>query len=174
MSYPTMLSKLADSTGEALAEWWAEVDAGRMSQADFEARAVDRLVVAGHLARNVAELMVVNMLTRLRGTPVTTIDLEAVDEEGAARASLAATMGLDRWEDDPTGALLVLGAFHVHEYARAATAESMRAHHVGYWRRVTNPGACPVCTDMAADGALPASADMWSHRGCGCIQTPID
>lgn len=53
-------------------------------------------------------------------------------------------------------------------------ANSLRDPRARGWERVTNPGACDFCVDLANRGAAYSedSADFEAHDGCNCIAAP--
>lgn len=58
----------------------------------------------------------------------------------------------------------------VLQAAQDANGAAVRAHRTP-WTRALNSGACPLCHDLAGE-TLPASARMYTHKGCGCTQKP--
>ena len=57
--------------------------------------------------------------------------------------------------------------------AQVASRRAIRAHGAG-WVRKPNSGACEVCTSLRNDQPIPADTPMWTHKGCGCTQKPLN
>lgn len=41
------------------------------------------------------------------------------------------------------------------------------------WQRVTSGRPCQFCSELAAQGTAPASADVQCHDGCSCTAEPV-
>lgn len=174
MTYTDTLAVLAASTETtvvALHQSWRE---DLITDAEFVALAAAALL-RGH-ARGVAlaDVALAAALSLRRRTVVAPIGLDLpTGASGAARAAVETTLASQPYQLDAVAAVAVLGRSHALAAAQDAYAAGMRAHGVQRWTRVLNAGACELCQDLAGD-VLPASADMYHHKGCGCTQQPVN
>lgn len=168
------MKRLAEMTAAQLVRLAERHAAGELSDELFEASAVSILVRAQARGVAVADVAAAAEVGAMRGTVLATLGLD-VREDAAehAREELRAARARPEWEADPATAATVLASAVTLAAVQEATQRAYREHRVGYWTRVVESGACEVCTDLR-DGVMPASAEPWFHRGCGCSTRPID
>lgn len=84
-----------------------------------------------------------------------------------------ASVILDALADpDPPTKLTVNVRDSVLETAQKSYGRAMKRQGVQRWTRKLDGGACNLCRDLAGE-TLPATAEMYRHKGCGCSQKPI-
>lgn len=167
--YTETLATLAASAEAALVALLARWEAGQITEAQFRALAVAALLRAGARGVGMADLALAAFLSVEAGKAVPTVGLALpADAPGrystAVGAFLAGTVTAE--------AAGVLGRSEALATAQDAYSDGMRQHGVEAWTRVLNSSACELCQDLAGD-VLPASADMYHHKGCGCTQQPV-
>lgn len=168
MSYTETLALLAVSTETAVVDLHARFEAGEFTEEVFVALAVAALVQADARGTGLADLALATTLSAQQGQPVPTVGLAPTGNPGRLRTAVLAALSAAVAAE----ALGVTARAETLASAQDAYARGMRAHEVAYWTRVLNGGACELCQDLAGD-VLPASADMYHHKGCGCTQRPI-
>lgn len=66
-----------------------------------------------------------------------------------------------------------IASHEVVDAGRSALSEAMgRTPEVTGWTRRLQPGACPLCRDLAGP-VQPAGAPLFDHAGCSCTQQPV-
>ena len=167
------LGKLADACEDACVRARDGLDAGKLSQPEYEA--VLLVVILGAKAQGVrlADLGLSAELSRLWARIVPPLGLALPDDaEQITREAIEDTLGGDAYAVNAAAALAVLGRSQTLAAAQDAEAEGMVAHKPDGWTRALNGGACELCRDLAG-AVLPAEVPMYHHKGCGCSARPV-
>lgn len=169
MSYRDTLLALAGRTEILTGALWAAYRAGEISDAEFvEATAVG-VASANARATYLADLGLSAAITVDLRRPIPTIGLGPPDDLARLRTAARTIVELDT-----DGRAARLGRSEPLERAARAYSEGIeRSPHVSGWTRQTSGDACPLCTGWAADGVMPDTARMATHKGCSCTQRPI-
>lgn len=168
MAYTDTLDALAASTNSDVQRLYARHLAGELTEAEFVALATAAVSKGEGTAVALSDHALAVTLTTQTGKTVLPIGLLM-----AAGVVLSRTAIRDALADpDVTGQLEVNARDRVLATAHDAYGRAMQAQGVQSWTRVANPGACDMCLDMVGD-ILPAHAQMYHHKGCGCTQTPV-
>lgn len=160
-----LLGKIADNTGDRMADLFDRLDDGDLTREEFVAMAVALLGVSRARAVALADLGAAADMTRATGAVVPPLGVQAPTTSVTAVVAAIATREAAQVE----GRAQTLAA------AQEAHHEALERHGADGWTRVLNAGACELCHDLAADeqGPMPMSADPYHHRGCGCSTRPI-
>lgn len=143
---------------------------GEITEDQHQLLAEAVLTRATAVSTALADIALSAMLSSRTGQAVPTIGLQpSVAALAGVAAVVAAVSALDATPDR----VEIETRAHVLGTAQDAYGDAMRGQGVEYWTRVLNSGACPLCQDLAGD-VLPASADMYHHKGCGCTQRPTE
>lgn len=69
----------------------------------------------------------------------------------------------------------VLGLYLLNHGRRTLLDSIKKDNRARGWQRVTSPGACTFCTEIASRGAVfkEATADFEAHRHCACSAEPV-
>jgi len=173
-TYTETLAAFASATETTVLALHGRYETGEITEAQFVALATAALIRAGAQGAALADLALAASLSVQRQLPVPTLGLTLPDDAPeAARAAVTDTLHGQSYRVDAVAAVAVLGRAEALASAQDAYAAGIRQHGVSGWTRVLNGGACELCQDLAGP-VLPASADMYHHRGCGCTQQPID
>lgn len=170
MTYTDTLAALAASTEESVVALYERFLAGELTEAEFVELATAALAVAEARGASLADVALATTLSVQRGTAVATVGLAATVTRSLARQVITEAL-LD--PGDVTEALRVNVRAETLAAAQDAYGEGMRQQGVDSWTRVLNSGACALCHDLAGD-VLPAKAEMYHHKGCGCTQRPVE
>ncbi|MGA4691906.1 hypothetical protein ACPCXD_16740 [Rhodococcus sp. AB351] len=170
MTYTDTLAALAASTEESVVALYERFLAGELTEAEFVELATAALAVAEARGASLADVALATTLSVQRGTAVATVGLAATVTRSLARQVITEAL-LD--PGDVAEALRVNVRAETLAAAQDAYGEGMRQQGVESWTRVLNSGACPLCHDLAGD-VLPATAEMYHHKGCGCTQRPVE
>ncbi len=174
MTYTNTLAALAASTETAVVALHTRWDGGQITEAQFVALATAALVQAAVRGTALADLALAAALSVQRRRPVPTLGLTPpADATRTAESAVRDTLASPAYLAGAASAVAVLGRSHALAGAQDAYAQAMRGQGVQTWTRVLNGGACELCRDLAGP-VLPASADMFHHKGCGCTQRPVD
>jgi len=174
VSYTETLAAFASATETTVVALHARFETGQITEAQFVGLATAALIRAGAQGAALADLALAASLSVQRKHPVPTLGITApADAPDAALTAVTATLASEPYRLDPVAAVAVLGRAEALAAAQDAYGAGMRAHRVSGWTRVLNGGACSLCADLAGP-VLPASAEMYHHKGCGCTQQPID
>lgn len=170
MTYTDTLAMLAASTEESVVALYERFLAGELTEAEFVELATAALAAGEARGAALADVALATTLSVQRGTAVPTVGLAAIPVREMARKAITEALLAP---GDATEALRVNVRAETLAAAQDAYGEGMRQQGVESWTRVLNSGACPLCHDLAGD-VLPASAEMYHHKGCGCTQRPVD
>lgn len=169
MSYTETMAALAASTDERVQALYAAYERGEIDQDTFVAMATAVLAGGESKAVSLADLALAGALTAATAAVRTPVGL--LPDTGAERRAVVAIH--DALADpDPPAKLTINIRDAVLETAQRSYGTAMRRQGVKSWTRRLNSGACELCRDLAGD-VLPAAADMYRHKGCGCSQKPI-
>lgn len=172
MSLHDAMAKLTDQAQEAVLGLWARWEEGDITEDQFRALATAALARHGAKGAALADAALAAALTMLIGSVmVATGDME--DPSEGAAAAVEETLGSEAYRRDPSAAVAVMGSAFAAAAMQDTYSKGMRDQGVGFWVRVPNPGACEMCQDLA-DAVMPASVDMYHHRGCSCVQRPVE
>lgn len=165
------MGTLAQEAADRLVTLWERWEAGEVDRKQFIALAVVLLSVSRARAAALADLGLAADLTRLRGTPVAPVGLAA--PVGTPLAAVEDTLAGPPYALAPAVAVAVLGRSETLAAVQDTYSEGLRVSNVYGWTRVLNSGACELCVGLAGE-VLPASAQMFHHKGCGCSQRPVE
>lgn len=172
MTIHDAVGKLKDQAQEQTLGLWERWEAGDITEAQFRALATTALVQQAARGTALADVALAASLTKLtRAVAVTTGDTE--DHTDAATEAVDDTLASDPYRKDPAGAVAVMGGSFAAGAMQDAYSKGMREQGVTFWTRVPNPGACELCVELS-DTVLPASVDMYHHKGCGCVAQPVE
>jgi hypothetical protein len=173
VSLTDTMANLGRATERQVVALHARYEAGDLDEARFVTLAVAVLVRAKARGVALADLALAAALTVLRRYPVATVGLELpTGAQRNAQEAVRTTLASDPYRTDPAAAVAVLARSEVFATTQDAYADGMRRRGVGYWERVPNADACPVCQDLS-EGVVAADVQMWRHKGCGCVQRPV-
>lgn len=178
------MSLLAASTEESVVALYQRFLAGEFTEDVFVELALAALAAAGARGAALADAAVAAELSVQRQKAVPAVGLASDDLDREVLALLlkealrtpkrSPDLDEDDEDDDPTeGVIRVIVRSNVMDQTQKATGRAMKDQGVKRWTRVLNGGACPLCHDLAGD-VLPTSAEMYTHKGCGCSQKPVD
>lgn len=171
MSLHDTMDKLSAQAQEAVLKLFGRWSEGDITDAQFKALAAAALARYGAKGQAVADVALTASLTSLIGSViVATGDMD--DPTDGALAAVTDTLESEAFDRDPSAAVAVMGSAFALAAMQDAYSKGMQNQGVELWVRVPNPGACEMCQDLA-DAYLPASVDMYHHKGCGCIQQPV-
>jgi hypothetical protein len=168
------MAKFAQQVEDSLVAVHNRLDAGQIGMEEFIALATALLIRAKAKGVNLADMAVAGELSVLRGMAVPALGLRVPDGiEAAAAKAVEDTVSSDQYKANAAAAVAVLGRAQALESVQDAYGQALRQQGVQAWTRVLNAGACELCQSLA-DGVLPASVDMYHHKGCGCSQKPVE
>ncbi|MFW0784861.1 hypothetical protein AAFP35_10085 [Gordonia sp. CPCC 206044] len=167
--YTDTMAALAASTDERVQALYGRYTSGEITADEFVAMAIGILAQGESRAVSLADLALAGALTAATGRVRTPVGL-LPDHGAEQRAAQAIREAFDDFE--PPAKLTINIRDAVLETAQRSYGTAMRRQGVERWTRKLNTGACELCHDLAGD-TLPASADMYRHKGCGCSQKPI-
>lgn len=168
------MGKGADIISASLVSLHKRYEDGELTLTQFKALAKAQLVRAQARGIALASLGVTADLTRMRKSVVPTAGVALPESaEDTASALVQSTIDGEPYKLDPTAAIAVMGSAHYLAAVQEATGHALETSGARYWVRVLNAGACDLCETLAED-TLPASAQMYHHKGCGCSQQPTD
>lgn len=174
MTYTDTLAAFAAATETVIVALHDRYESGEIGEAQFVALATAVLIRAGAQGAALADLALAAVLTVQRQRPVPALGLTAPeDTEQRARTAVTDTLTGHPYRADPRAAVAVLARAESLSAAQNAYAAGMPAHGVTAWTRVLNADACELCQELAGP-VLPASAEMFHHKGCGCTQQPVE
>ena len=169
MSYRHTLLGLAAATEGAVGVLWGRLEDGGITVAEFVEFTAVTVQVANGRAVALADLGLAATLTAQLRRPVPPLGLAAVDDLERLRAAAGTVVDLGT-----PGRARRLGRCEPLDAASTAYSEGIaRSPHVKAWRRQTSGTACPLCSSWAAEGVLPDSARMATHKGCSCVPVPV-
>lgn len=172
MSLHDVMGRLSEQAQGAVLGLWERWEEGDVTEAQFRALATATLAKYGAKGAAVADVALAASLTTLIGAVmVTTGDM--VDPSEGAAMEVEDTLDSVGFQADPANALAVMGSAYALASMQDAYSKGMQDQGVALWVRVPNPGACDMCQDLA-DAVMPVSVDMYHHKGCQCIQTPVE
>lgn len=172
MTLHDVMGTLSGQAQDAVVALWERWDAGDITEAQFKALAAAALARYGAKGAAVADAALSASLTKLIGSVMVATGDLLDPTEGAGR-SVEETLGSEAFTRDPSAAIGTMGSAFALSSMQDAYSKGMQDRGVGLWVRVPNPGACDMCQDLA-DAVMPVSVDMYHHRGCQCIQTPVE
>lgn len=172
MSLHDVMGKLSEQAQGSVLGLWERWEAGDITEAQFRALAAASLARHGAKGAAVADAALAASLSVLVGS--LTVGTGEMDDpaEGAAEA-VEETLGSEAFSRDPSAAVAVMGSSFALAAVQDSYSKGMQSQGVSLWVRVPNPGACEMCQDLA-DAVMPVSVDMYHHKGCQCIQTPVE
>jgi len=174
VSYTETLAAFASATETTILALHARYETGEITGAQFVALAAAALIRAGAQGAALADMALSASLSVQRKRPGPALGLTLPDDAPVnTRAAVADTLNGEPYRLDPLAAVAVVGRAEALASAQDAYGAGMRQHRVSGWTRVLNGGACALCQDLTGP-VLPASAQMYHHKGCGCTQQPID
>lgn len=173
MSYTDTLAVLAASSERAVVALYARLETGELTEDEFVALATAALLRASYRGAALADVALAAYLSVARGEAVPALGLAPrQDQRGRLTAAVRGLLAGRASSPDPAEAARVLGRAEPLAVAQDTYGQGMRRHGVRRWTRVLNTGACKLCQTLAGV-VLPASADMYHHKGCGCTQRPV-
>ena len=170
MTYTDVMAQLADSTDVRVQALYARYEAGEIDEETFVALASAVLAQGQSQAVSMADVALAATLTAMTGRVRTPVGL--LPEREDATRSVARVIREALVDPDPPAKLTVNVRAEVLDTAQRSYGTAMRKQGVKRWTRKLNAGACPLCHDLAGE-TLPATAEMYAHKGCGCSQKPI-
>lgn len=171
MSLHDVMGRLSEQAQGAVLGLWERWEEGDVTEAQFRALATATLAKYGAKGAAVADVALAASLTTLIGAVmVTTGDM--VDPSEGAAMEVEDTLDSVGFQTDPANALAVMGSAYALASMQDAYSRGMQEQGVELWVRAPNPGACDMCQDLA-DVYLPASVEMYHHKGCGCVPQPV-
>lgn len=171
MSLHDTMDKLSAQAQKAVLSLWERWSEGDITDDQFKALAAAALARYGAKGAAVADVALTASLTSLIGSVIVATGDLADPADGAMEA-VNDTLDSEAFKRDPSGAVAVMGSAFALAAMQEAYSRGMRDQGVELWVRVPNAGACQMCQDLA-DAYMPASVDMYHHKGCGCIQKPV-
>lgn len=170
MTYTETVNAFAAAVGEQMSALFDRLAAGEITGEQFVALATALLTRAAAQGVALADLGLASTLSVQRDGPVPALGLAVPEDKPGALAVVAgALLAAEATRD----AAAVTGRAETLAASQDAFGEGLRAHGVQSWTRVLNGGACELCRALAGP-ILPASTDMYHHKGCGCSQRPIE
>jgi hypothetical protein len=168
------MATFAQQVEDSLVAVHNRLDAGELVLEEFIALATALLIRAKAKGVALADLGAAAELSALRGIAVPAVGLPLPDGvEAASARAVEDTVSSDAYKLNAVAAVAVLGRAEALTSVQGAYSEALRRQDVQGWTRVLNAGACELCQDLAGD-VLPASVDMYHHKGCGCSQKPVE
>lgn len=175
MTYRDTLTRLGDSTADAVAAVYAARDAGDLTDDDAVAMIAAIIEGANNRAAALADLALAATLTVALKKPVPALGILPAPGD-RQRLIKAATTLLAALPDtpDPLARVERLGRSEPLTTAARARGEAIeRQPSVTGWTRSVSGSGCQLCTWWSRDGRVwPASHRMPTHKGCTCTQTP--
>lgn len=173
MSFFKIVEKLNDKVRSDLERLWTRHEDGDLDFTEYTALSSAVIAQAAQQARAIGDLSVAAQLSKLN-QQIEVATGETVDDDlpGEAAAAIREQTGTQSFDNDPGPAMGVAGAAFVMAAMQASIQRSMRSNKVEYFTRTANPDASDICTEMAGV-TLPASVEMWHHKGCLCMPTII-
>lgn len=166
MSYTDTLDQFGDQVGQQVGTAYASYQEGTITEEEFVAIVLAYLAAADAIATGMADAALAGFLSAAQGYPVPPLGTPppSFDHEPRVRELLAEGADVDQWTSYGRGSALAS--------AQDAYGDAMVEREIPGWTRVLEPGACPLCRDLAGV-VLPAKAPMYHHAGCGCTQRPV-
>lgn len=171
MSLHDVMGKLSEQAQDATLRLWERWEAEEITEAEFRALAGAALAQYGAKGSALADAALAASLTVMIGSVMVTTGELQDPSEGAA-AAVDETLGSEAFQRDPANAVAVMGSAFALASMQESFGRGMKSQGVELWVREPNPGACEMCTDLA-DVYLPVTVEMFHHKGCVCIQKPV-
>ena len=171
MSLYDVMGKLSEQAQGAVVGLWERWEAEDIAEAEFRTLAGAALTRYGAKGTALADAALAASLTALVGSMMVTTGALEDPTEGAA-AAVDDTLGSEAFQRDPANAVAVMGSAFALASLQESFGRGMKDQGVELWVRAPNPGACDMCMDLA-DVYLPVTVEMFHHKGCGCIQKPV-
>ncbi len=173
-TYRLLTRRNADLTAEQVAALWALYRAGEITEAEFIDATAATVDVGRARAVGYADVALAALLLQIRGDAVPLgLELPPAYERLTKALPTLLQRGADPTRPDPAWLLGRLARSEPLEAGQQAMSEGLRQQRVPRWRRVTGADPCPGCRRMSVD-TVPASISMWTHKGCSCVQQPLD
>lgn len=172
MTLDELLRQLGDNLARVLLGFWADVQAGRITEAEFTDLATTMVEITNTRGRAAAEAAFQSWAETTTGRVHAVAAVATVDD--AARLTEAFQTILASKLDT----VMQLERLARNEPAQAATdalADAMaRSTLVSGWRRGLEPDACQLCVWWWREGRVwRTDHPMPRHTGCTCTQIPI-
>ena len=167
-AYAEQVAALANSTNETVQALYVRYLAGEITEDMFVALATTALTVGDSKAAALADAGVVAALTVMTAKVVLPVGIPAPKPP----PNLLRQIIVDALSDDEPKRALETGARgRTLETAQHAYKTGLKSQGVTHWERIPNAGACPACQNLAGR-VMPITAEMWTHKGCSCTQSP--
>lgn len=167
------LDRLVVHTEDAMVRLQDAHDAGGITLTEFRAAVFELCMRARDYALQWADWALADELTTLTGQTVTPLGMTLPDDTPRVVMDAAAeALSSEPYAVNAVAAVAVLGRSQALGGAQDGLHRLMPAQGVQSWTRDLNDGACELCRDLAGD-VLPATAQMYHHKGCGCTQRPV-
>lgn len=170
-AYTDTLAALASSTEGTVTTLYDRWQDGEIVEEAFVVLAAAALLRSVARGTALADVALAGTLSVYRGQPVPTVGLAVQAQYDAApvRALVASVPDAA----DLREALAVEARAHSLDGAQKAYGRALRSQGVPGWTRSLSGKACPLCQALAGP-VLPASAEMYAHKGCSCSQSPVE
>ena len=167
--YTDIMARLADSTDVRVQALYARYVTGEIDEETFVALATAVLAQGQSRAVSLADVALAATLTVMTSRVRTPVGLLP---ERHATGSIVRVIREALADPEPPAKLTVNVRDAVLETAQRSYGRAMKRQGVKRWTRKLDGGACALCHDLAGE-TLPATAEMYRHKGCGCSQKPI-
>lgn len=176
MSIHDSVARLSDGIRMAVARQYARYEAGRTDWDTFANLAAQTIARDASRAAALAELHISTELLRDLGVVETAqgLNIDYAAKQSSARGALDDQRSTQSYAQNPREAVGIAASDQVMDTYQETAQEAMRAKGVEYFRRVANPGACDICLGFADRGPYPVGENLWRHKGCMCVETPIN
>lgn len=176
----TATLRLAEATAQRVSQLFTLYRTGRLSLAEFRARAAAVIATANEAGVQIADLAVAAEATRQLGRTIGPIGLRPSDKQTDPERigrDIDRVIGADPdvvdLADSRDSRLRQLARSEPLLSTAVATHSAMDRHGATGWVRVLDADPCKVCRGWADGVVRGVGTAMARHHGCGCIQQPV-
>jgi hypothetical protein len=172
--------RLAETTAQRVSTLFSLYRTGRMSLAEFKARAAAVIATANTAGVQIADIAVAAEATRQLGRSVgpaglapTSVQMNADRIGRDIDRVIAADPDVIDLADSRDSRLRQLARSEPLLSTATAAHTAMSHHGATGWVRVLDADPCKVCRGWADGVVRSVGTAMARHNGCGCIQQPV-